>query len=488
MVWVLIGLSVFIAALGVRGAKLEPKSVFYAMVVCNILLAGYLVLVRNFTLGILIYLYSLTFLNKYWRLVIPGQWPDIDIPRLMFIFIWFVILLETAMGERRLLPRTWVEWSMLALLVSILGVMLTKGHMFIRAFLNGYAIPYAMFIVVKNSFKTRKSVERFVFWFAVPLSIYFPIMTIIEHYRITALVFPRYILSPEISGQEIVWGGRSMGVFLQPVATGLAMVICYALSMYKLSEMRGLLAKGVELLITVLTPIAVFFTYTRSVYLAYFLSVCVFAVFSRRLRLAAVIIIAAASLVILGNWSNVTSENRQSGGLATRETAISRLALMEVSMEMFYDRPFVGVGFARFMENSPYYMGRVKRTALGYREAWVGKHTNQHNQLFTILTEIGLIGFIPLVLIYYGLFRYMNKARAVKLDNCGPEFIAAVWAVWAAYMATVFFIEPRFFEFMNVVPFILAGIVVGGYQRATLRRPPGGNRNERSYAHEGAIR
>jgi hypothetical protein len=44
-----------------------------------------------------------------------------------------------------------------------------------------------------------------------------------------------------------------------------------------------------------------------------------------------------------------------------------------------------------------------------------------------------------------------------------------VWAVMAAYIAQIFFIEPRFFEFMNTLPFMLVGIVAGGHQRAMMR-------------------
>jgi hypothetical protein len=47
--------------------------------------------------------------------------------------------------------------------------------------------------------------------------------------------------------------------------------------------------------------------------------------------------------------------------------------------------------------------------------------------------------------------------------------------------------EPRFYEFMNVLPFMLAGIIIGGYQRTMLH---GWNNNigERSAAGEGTIR
>lgn len=470
MIWVLIVFTAFMLVLAIHNSTVDNKTIFYGVLVSNILIVGYLVLLKDISLGILIYLYSLTFLNYYWRFVIPGRWPDIDIPRMMFIFIWFVILLEAVLGGRRLLPRTAMESAMLALLVAILAVMLTKGHIKIRQFLNGYAIPFAMFVVAKNSFRSSHDVQRFLLWFAVPLSFYFPINHAFEHYRLESLVFPTYILNPTISGVEIDWGERALGAFLQPVATGMAMVSAFILSMYRLAKMNGRLPQLMRVFLIMITPVAVFWTLTRSVYLGFFSALMVLIVFSPKQRKLALIIVLAAILGVMANWSNVTTSERSQGGLATETTATGRLVLAEVSIKMFMDRPFVGVGFTRFMEYSTPYVGTVRTTLLGYREHWIGKNVNQHNQLFTVLTEIGLIGFIPLVLVYVFLFKYLAKARKMPPRNCDRELVVCITAVWVGYLINIQFMEPRFFEFMNALPYILAGIVVGGLQREEQRQ------------------
>jgi len=477
---VLVCMTVFILLLSVHNSTVDNKTIFYAVLVSNVMLVAYLALLKEISLGILVYLYSLTFLNYYWRFVLPGRWPDVDLPRLMFVFIWFVILLETLVGGRKLLPRIRSEYAMVALLISIVAVMLTKGKLEIRQFLNGYAVPFAMFICAKNAFTTKKQVDRFLLWFAVPLSIYFPLNHIFEHYRLTQFIFPRYILSPVIAGIEVKWGARAMGVFLHPVATGTAIVSVYVLSMYRLSLIRGTWPKLLRTFITLVTPAAVFFSYTRAVYLGFFGALAVLFVFSRRQRLAGLVILIAMVLGVLANWSNVTTSERSSGGMATEETAVARLVLAEVSMKMFMDRPFVGVGFTRFQEFSPAYARTVRSTILGYKEAWIAQNVNQHNQLLTILTEIGLIGFIPLIILYFTLGRVLFKARNVDADNYDRELVVAVWGVWAVYMINILFVEPRFFEFMNVLPYIMAGIIVGGYQRAKLRRPSAPVLDERS--------
>jgi len=55
-----------------------------------------------------------------------------------------------------------------------------------------------------------------------------------------------------------------------------------------------------------------------------------------------------------------------------------------------------------------------------------------------------------------------------------------------AYVTVIMFIEPRWFEFLNVLPFMLLGILSGGYERAMMRMRRGlqgpGIQKEKEYA------
>ncbi len=466
--FILIALSVFIGAYAGSKAALQFKTLFYGLVLSNVLVAAYLLLIKDMSYGILVYLYSLTFLNFYWRIVLPGKWPDLDIPRLVFVFLWLIFLLEVGLGVRRLLPRTNAEIAMLGVVIAIVISMSTNGVVQIRQLLNGFAIPYAVFVVAKNIFRTEKDINKLVYLVAVPISIYFPVNHIFEHYRMTQFVFPRYILSPQVAGQEIFWGGRTMGVFLQPSATGMATVSIFVLSLYGLSKRGGALAKIVAMIITLLTPVGVFFTYTRSVYLGFFMAMLGLAIFSRKMKIYAIVIITMIILGILANWSNIKTEKREVGGLATKHTVQSRLVLYQASLSMFLDHPFRGVGFKRFQEKALPYIRRVRTTFLGYRESWMGKNLNMHNHFLNTLNEVGLMGFIPLVLVYYFIFKILIPARRRPTPAYDSDFVVAVWAIFAQYISNAMFMEPRFFEFMNVFPFMMAGIVIGGQQRLKL--------------------
>ncbi|MFZ1947442.1 MAG: O-antigen ligase family protein, partial [bacterium] len=407
----------------------------------------------------------------YWRIVIPGLWPDLDIPRMMFIFVWLIFLLEILVGKRRLLPNTASGIAMMVVIVAFILSMILASRIAIRQLLNGYVIPFAMFAIAKNVFPDKRTVDKFVLWFSLPLSFYFTATAILEHYRVTALIFPRYIGRAMIGEVEVIdYGTRAMGTFLQPAATGYAIVATYVLSLQALSQMKSRLAQLYSLLLTVAAAIGVFFTYTRSVYVAFLAAMLTLLLMSRRRRVIALVLLIGMGLAVMGNWSNVTGTKRETGGVGEVSTAKTRLVLAQASMLMFFDHPFFGVGFTCFMQKAGPYIGQIRTTLLGYREAWQGTVTNQHNQLLSILIEIGLIGFIPFVLLYYFMIRDLARARKRLGANYDHETLVSVWAILLAYMAVNMFIEPRFYEFMNVLPYMFVGMVTGGLQRGEIAR------------------
>jgi O-antigen ligase len=466
--FILAGLSVLIGAIMGLKSPFGNRLIFYMIVIFNMMMITYLVLLRNMTWGVLIYLYALVFLNMYWRITIPGRLPDLDIPRMTFAFVWLIFLLEMALGNRRLLPRTNIEAAMLAVLGAILYSMFFIGQLQIRIFLNGFAIPYAMFVLAKNVVVNRKDLNKMVYWFAIPLSLYFPLNNFFEYFKIHSLVFPRYILSPTVAGMAVHWGERTIGVFLQPAVTGMVMTSTFLLSLYALSRCRGYVPRFMAWVLVAITPPAVFVILTRSVYLGFAIALIILLLFSKRLKVYALVILLGASFAVMAKWSDVKSEKREAGGLATSHTARGRLVLLQASFKMFADHPFIGVGFHDFEEHSLPYVRQVHTTILGVREPWQGKNLKQHNHFLNTMTELGLMGLVPQLLMYFFLLRILRRARKIHDDTVNHDFVVVVWAIFAVYLTNSMFMEPRFFECMNVLPFLLGGIVVGSYQRKQL--------------------
>ena len=475
----MVAMSVAIGIMAGYRLRMDVKTIFYVIVFVNILILSYLVFLRDMTYAVLLYFYGLIFLNIYWRIPLPGKLPDLDVPRIIFLFLWVLFLVEIGLGARRLLPRTFGEVVMLIAATVIVISMVRYNVARVRLLLNGFAIPYAMFTLAKHIFADKKSIKKFLYLGAVPLSIYFPMNHLFERFGPHQLVFPRYIVSREL-GQQLMWTGeRTMGAFLQPVATGFALVCMFVLSLYALSKLKGFLPKLLSVFISVVTPVAVFVVYSRSVYFGFFNAMLILALFGRHLRKYALAILLVAALAVTMNWDNVKTDRRAKGGLATENTAIGRLVLMQASLRMFVDHPFTGVGFDQYEANRLPYIRQVRSTLLGLRESWMGKNVKQHNMLLLVLTELGLLGFVPVCLIYYYILRWLWKARKVHTDAFDYEFVIVVLAIFVEYLTNIMFMNPTFFEFMNVMPMVLAGIVIGGYQRATLGLASNGNNGRR---------
>jgi len=484
----MIAVSIVIGVLAGSQTTMSLKIMFYTVVLLNSLMIAYLFLLRDMTYGLLLYFYGLVFLNYYWRIGLPGKLPDLDIPRVIFFFVWVVFLLEVGLGNRRLLPRSRPEPAMLILILAIIASMIMYRVPRTRLLLNGFAIPYALYVLCKNIYVTKKDLKTLLHFFAIPLSFYFPMNMIFERFGPRSLVFPKYILDPNIQAGSNFFGERTVGPFLHPVPTGFAMICAFLLSLYALSRLRGFLPRLASIFICLVTPIGLFVTYTRSVYLGLLIPLVILTTYGRRLRKYAIVMLIAGLLLVLGNLESVTSENREAGGLATKNTAIGRLVLLETALRMFMDKPFTGVGFDQYEVNRLPYVRQVRTTLLGARQAWQGKSVKQHNQLLLVLSELGLMGFVPLCLVYYFVIRMLWKARKVPSDMYDSEFVVVVGCVLAAYLANAMFINPAFFEFLNAIPMVFAGIVAGGYQRATLVGWNNNGKGERSITGEGTIR
>jgi hypothetical protein len=470
MLFICVALSILIGVLAGYKAPMTVMTMFYLIILTNAIMFAYLLILKNVTYGIIIYLYSLIFFNLYWRVALPGRVPDLDIPRLVFAFMWLIFLFEIGLGRRRLLPRTRVEIAMLVMLIALLFSMLFVGERHIRNLLNGFAIPYAMFVMGKNAFADRKYVDRLLYWFAVPLALYFPMNHIFEHYGVKRFVFPRYILDPVVAGKAVHWGERTLGAFLQPVATGLSMIVVFVLALHALSRLKGLLPRVYSWFLTFLTPFSIFLIYSRGAYSGFVMAMLTLLLFSKRLKLHAFIILLAAGLAVMANWENVKTDDRRAGGVADVGTAKGRLVLLEASARMFLDRPFFGVGFRKFQTYSPAYVRLVRSTFLGMKEGTGASRAGQHNHFLNTMTELGLFGLVPEVLLFLLVFQMVFKARKTHDDTIDHDFAVGAFAIFLAYLTVGTFMEPRFYEFMNTIPFMVAGIAVGSYQRKTLGR------------------
>jgi O-antigen ligase len=96
---------------------------------------------------------------------------------------------------------------------------------------------------------------------------------------------------------------------------------------------------------------------------------------------------------------------------SSSENVYGRIAQFEQSLQVFVDHPMLGVGFWNFHE---FVVGESR-----YRASYMGVSSLDwpHNNLIEVLTETGLIGFVPYVMTQVLLLMAMWQLR--QLSNSG---------------------------------------------------------------------
>ena len=109
------------------------------------------------------------------------------------------------------------------------------------------------------------------------------------------------------------------------------------------------------------------------------------------------------------------------------ENAYARVAEYEQSLRVFLDHPMLGVGFLNFNR----YVTGEPRYVASYRG--VTSVDTPHSNLAQVLTEIGILGFVPYVITYVLLLRAMWQLR--QLNSSGR----LVWK-YSLYMFLAYWI------------------------------------------------
>jgi O-antigen ligase len=97
---------------------------------------------------------------------------------------------------------------------------------------------------------------------------------------------------------------------------------------------------------------------------------------------------------------------------SSSENVYGRVAQFEQSLRVFADHPVLGVGFWNFHE---FVMGEAR-----YKASYEGVPSLDwpHNNLIEVLTETGVIGFVPYVMAHVFLLMAMWQLRQLSSSGC----------------------------------------------------------------------
>jgi len=440
---------------------------FYGIIVIAPLL--YILLKKDFMYGLLLWFPLVLFREAIGVVKLP-MLPDVDLYRSMWVFLIFFFLAQTALRERNLLPITMIETMMILFCLICLISMITTGTIYdreqglvLRTFFSGFVMPFSIFFLGKHIVDSEQKIKK-IFRLLLLIGIYLAVTGIFEHFRLTSLVWPRFIMNPNLGVHfKGLVGGRARGPFLQAGVNGTVLGMIFALCVYLIVHESKKSSRIFYSIPIGIVPITIFFTYTRSAWLGFILSLLIVPLFYPRLRKIFFLGLLLLVIIVVINWSNVISSDRSVGGVTSSGPIYQRINLYRASARMFMEKPIFGIGFYNFERFSLRYLRRDLDTPLRQQQG-------AHDTLVKILVELGLVGIIPILLIYFYIFRHSISLYRYLPSTpfIGKGLVVMFWGASIIYIVNMQLFKMFQHLFPNSVIFLLAGVIVGLNQRVSL--------------------
>jgi O-antigen ligase len=423
---------------------------------------------RYFSMGIYVWLLSILFF-KYERIRFIGSiLPDISIDRVLFVFLVTVFILEVMIRKRRLFNVRGIECAMflfcLAAVLSMIwsGLIVKEGgRLRIGQLLTGYIFPFSMFFIGQHVYDNPRKREGFI-KFVILVGLYLGLTALFEHFNIDRLIWPRYIIDPSYG----IHFGRARGPFGQAALNGTVLGFVFIASIYFLFNPKiNILWKVISLILLTLSPLAIFFTYTRAVWLAGCLGfVATILFFFRYKKKAVVVTLLVLCIAVFFSIFFLVDEETIVFALArtnAKQPVYDRLNLYIASMNMYLHNPLFGVGFGKFQDLVSGYYTNVDSIRFQNEEL------SEHDTFVGVLTEMGTVGILLVLYVYFAILsKSRSLYRYLTLQNPeGPFLVYIFWGVGIVFLVNAIFIDMRYSEFINSLFFIFAGIICGWERR-----------------------
>lgn len=321
----------------------------------------------------------------------------------------------------------------------------------VQHLINGYLIPLAIYIVARNLKYDEKQVD----WFLIAMTlfgVYLAVIGIFEGLGLYGFVFPRYIADPKVG----LHFGRARGPMVQSISYGVYLCGCLlatCLLWYRTpGKMRWFILGLVPLFLA-----AIFFTKTRTVWMGGGLSLLVGVFLTMQGKARTVLLtgmVGCALLVLVAKSDAIMGLKREGSAEDTKRSVSMRASFTYVSWEMFLDRPLLGHGFSQFKKAKlPYLADRNVDLVLESIRDY-----DHHNTFLSVLSDLGLLGFIPFITMY-GL--WLRNAWLQARSN-SPPWAKAVGTLGVGIVLTAFCQmvghEITFMPYEQSLIFLIAGM------------------------------
>jgi len=446
---------VFSSMLGVPGL----------IVLSAILLAAIVgvMLAHRFPVGIFVFwLVSMSGLHTLGMLRMPGI-PDFSFPRLLMIALLILLPLGVIYGRPLIKPPLGPDLFIVTYTVYVFINMMIIGdpHRF-HTWMQSVFSPLLAYLFAKQVIQKDSHIRALLLSFVL-ISIYFWITSFGEHFEIESMVWPRVILDRDFGNS---WMGRSRGPFVQPAVFGQIIGMYIIVHLYFLTRKINYVWKILIVVNVCLSSLGLYYTYTRGGWLATIAGLAV--LFVLRPRFRKMLFAFALVGIVFGATGLMTASNDEflSERMENTNTIENRLGFLAAATRMIGDSPIYGVGYFKFTALRHLYNQGTYIPFYGFVKKGAGAEVSIHDIYIGRAAEEGMLGLI----LFLAFFVVIAKEyiRFWKLNPQGQwmdrDGLAMNASLFVAYLVGALLIDYRFFEIINCLPMLFAGIIVG-YRR-----------------------
>ena len=367
--------------------------------------------------------------------------------RFLFLLILFLFLKNILSSGFSFLKLGWVEFLLIFLiLVSFFSYythhpdILLGTNKFLVTIFNFSVFPLFIFIVLTN-IKIKENDIKFFLLVLFSMGVYLSYVSFLEHYQILNYIFPKYIADPFI---RITQPGRAGGPFLNGGTLGRVLIATILASLI----LKNYVKKSYRLYIllgTLVMMASLYFSNTRGPYLAFAVVMFFLFVFEKGqikrdvtvLALVAILIIVsgvAGKLDILGKGTIFSSRP---------QTIDYRFLNYSTSINMIKSNVFQGIGYGMFDQRWPEYI--PSNNVSENLNTGINLSDGNHNTFLGVFSELGLLGFLPYIMVLLIMFRSLYKNYTVLKDD-SLSFSINLFAMGYLF---VFFFTGQFADLRN---------------------------------------
>jgi len=395
--------------------------------------------------------------TEIWRILnirMPPGIPDLTPDRLAVALLSVLYVARLAIGKKKL-QRLDAEVFMAIFCIMLLpaagaglGGIITTAQLVLDKFL----LPFLLFVLAKNLYEGEQGQRKLSATLAV-IGIYISFMVFYEHW----------------TGQPLFVGiGRTtvyskslrkiISLLGNPAFLGTVLGMIVPIALYRLMRERAPRAKAFYGGALATALLGNFLCYNRGAWLALAAALVVL-LLERRYRQVLIPIILIGLVVGSVYWEMISGSAVVTERLSNVSSVRFRLDLLETSQLIIRDNWLFGVGVGNFS----YYFLEYG----GHWETLAYDLPTPHNTFILVLSTMGLISFVPYLLIFMTISWRMLKAlwRSRWDKRIDSPLLVAGLAVVAVYVVSAAAVDLYISVFTSLVFFFITGTMMGYISR-----------------------